>query len=218
MEHRSLSIADQVFEKIENDILTNVYEPGEIVTELKLSENLSVSRTPVREALHRLAQERLVEFIPKGVKIVGINLEDIKIIYEMRLRVEGLAVSLACEKATEEQLNEIKEVLDLQEFYCNKPDSDNVKKMDNKFHELVYKASGSAHLYQILYELHKKTGKYRKTSVSDNNRAKCSVEEHRAIYDAIVKRDKVLAEKLAIEHVKNARDSILEKNRRGLWD
>ena len=67
-------------------------------------------------------------------------------------------------------------------------------------------------------ELHKKTGKYRKTSVSDNNRAKCSVEEHRAIYDAIVKRDKVLAEKLAIEHVKNARDSILEKNRRGLWD
>ena len=83
MEHRSLSIADQVFEKIENDILTNVYEPGEIVTELKLSENLSVSRTPVREALHRLEQERLVEFIPKGVKIVGINLEDIKIIYEM---------------------------------------------------------------------------------------------------------------------------------------
>lgn len=209
MENRHISIADQVFEKIENDILTNVYSSGEIVTELKLSETLSVSRTPVREALHRLEQERLVEFIPKGVKIIGINLEDIKIIYEMRLRIEGLSAKLASEKATEEQIQEMKEVLDLQEFYSNKPDSENIKKMDNKFHELVYKASGSAHLFQILYELHKKTGKYRRVSVSKQSRAKLSLAEHRAILDAIISRDSEKAERLAIEHVKNARDSIL---------
>ena len=212
MENRHVSIADQVFEKIENDILTNVYSSGEIVTELKLSETLSVSRTPVREALHRLEQERLVEFIPKGVKIIGINLEDIKIIYEMRLRIEGLSAKLASEKATDEQIKEMKEVLDLQEFYSNKPDSENIKKMDNKFHELVYKASGSAHLYQILYELHKKTGKYRRASVSNHSRAKLSLAEHRAILDAIISRDGEKAERLATEHVKNARDSILNRN------
>lgn len=211
MENRSLSIADQVFEKIENDILTNVYTPGEVVTELGLSEALSVSRTPVREALHRLEQERLVEFIPKGVKIIGINLEDIKIIYEMRLRIEGLAAKLASERATDAQIKEMKDVLELQEFYCHKPDSDNVKKMDNQFHELVYKASGSAHLYHILYELHKKTGKYRRVSVSNKGRAELSVKEHLAILDAIKNRDSEKAEKLTIEHVKNARDSILSR-------
>ena len=211
MEHRHISIAEQVFERIENDILTNVYAPGEIVTELKLSETLSVSRTPVREALHRLEQERLVEFIPKGVRIIGINLEDIKIIYEMRLRIEGLAAGLACKKVTDEQIAEMKETLDLQEFYCNKPDSDNIKKMDNAFHKLIYKASGSAHLYQILYELHKKAGKYRKASVSDQSRAELSLQEHRSIFNAIVERDTEKAERLTMEHVRNARDSILSR-------
>ena len=60
MEHRTVSIADQVFEILEKDILTGVYARGEILTETKLSEKLGVSRTPIREALRRLEQERLV--------------------------------------------------------------------------------------------------------------------------------------------------------------
>ncbi len=212
MEHKNISIADQIFERLENDILTGIYPRGEILTEIKLSEELGVSRTPIREALHRLEQEKLLEFIPKGAKVIGITIEDIKIIYEMRVRIEGLAAALACENASEEQLNSMKEYLDLQEFYCGKPDTDNIKKMDSSFHDMLYKASGSAHLSHILNELHTKTGKYRKVSVSNQSRAALSVKEHRAILEAILDKDANKAEALTIAHVKNAMNNILSRN------
>ena len=60
-EHRSISLADQIFEKLEKDILTGKYAQGETLTETKLSEELGVSRTPVREALRRLSQEKLIK-------------------------------------------------------------------------------------------------------------------------------------------------------------
>ena len=71
------SLADQVFEKLENDIVFGEYKRGEILTELKLAENLGVSRTPIREALRRLEQERLIEDIGKGSRVVGITREDV---------------------------------------------------------------------------------------------------------------------------------------------
>ena len=65
-EFRTMSLADQVFEKLENDIILGVYQRGEILTELKLVELLGVSRTPIREALRRLEMERLIEDSGKG--------------------------------------------------------------------------------------------------------------------------------------------------------
>ena len=89
MEHRMISIADQVFEELERRILSGNYERGEVLTELRLSEELSVSRTPIREALKRLAQERIIELTSKGARVIGITREDIEDICEIRLRLEG---------------------------------------------------------------------------------------------------------------------------------
>ena len=61
LDHRTVSLADQIFEQLENDILSGKFERGEILTETKLSESMGVSRTPVREALRRLEQEHLIE-------------------------------------------------------------------------------------------------------------------------------------------------------------
>ena len=71
------SLADQVFEKLENDIVNGVYPRGEILTELKLVEQLGVSRTPIREALRRLVQERLIEETGKGSVVLGITTDDL---------------------------------------------------------------------------------------------------------------------------------------------
>ena len=101
MEHRMISIADQVFDELEKDILSGVYERGEMLTEVKLSEQLGVSRTPIREALRRLAQERIIDPTSKGVRVVGITREDIADICEIRLRLEGLAARWAAERATQ---------------------------------------------------------------------------------------------------------------------
>ncbi len=212
MQNKYLSIADQVFEKLENDILTGVYKRGDVLTELGLSDKLGVSRTPIREAVSRLEQEKLVQYIPKGIKVVGISLDDVILIYEMRERIEGMAASLACDNATEEQLNKIKDLLELQEFFIMKDDSYKIKNTDSDFHELLYEASGSVHLSHILSELHKKAGQYRRASVTDKNRAKLSLKEHLAIYESIVSKNKQKAEELTREHVKNAKESIINSS------
>ena len=210
MEHKTVSLADQIFEQLEHEILTGVYSRGETFTEISLSEKLGVSRTPIREAIRRLEQERIVEITSKGACVVGISEKDIMDMYEIRVRTEGLAARMAAENITEEGKKELLEIVELQEFYTEKGDADNIKNMDSKFHKALYKLSGSTVLFHTLYPLHKKVMKYRKASVQNSSRAKNSSGEHREICNAIAAGNGVLAEELTVKHVKNARDHILK--------
>lgn len=211
IEHKTFSLADQVFDRLEADILSGKYKRGEFLTELKLSQSLGVSRTPVREALRRLAGEHIIEESPKGAVVVGLTSDDIDDIYALRKEIEGMAVARAAERITDEEIEKLKELIDLQEFYANKNDADHIKAMDNQFHQFLYRFSGSAVIYDTLMPLHKKTQKYRKASVENRIRAEQSLKEHRAILDALIKRDKKLAKEKTVEHIKNAYDSIKEK-------
>ena len=84
---KTASLADQVFEKLENDIIQGIYPKGEILTELKLVEQLGVSRTPIREALRRLEQERLIADAGKGSRVLGITEDDLLDIRSERAHV-----------------------------------------------------------------------------------------------------------------------------------
>ena len=211
LEHKTISLAEQVFERLENDILTGKYQRGEILTELKLVTDLGVSRTPVREALHRLEQEHIIEITPKGILILGVTEQDLKDIFAIRLRIEGLASAFAAENMNAEQLAELKEALELQEFYVSKRDPEHIKKMDSRFHQLIYRYCGSAVLNDTLLPLHKKVQKYRRASVENNSRAQDSAHEHRAIFEAIEAKNAELAEKCTTEHIANAANHILKK-------
>lgn len=211
IEHKTISLADQVFEHLENDILSGKYQRGESLTESKLSVELGVSRTPIREALRRLEQEHLIEEAPKGMIVVGIGEKDLEDIFMIRSALEGKAAEMAAQNHTPEQLATVMEALEFQEFYLDKHDPDRIKSMDSLFHETIYKMSGSATFYDVLVPLHKKILKYRRASVSNTSRAAASVAEHRAIYEAIAKRDSALASKLTIEHLHNAYDHMKKK-------
>ena len=211
LEHKTISLAEQVFERLENDILTGKYQRGAVLTELKLVTDLGVSRTPVREALHRLEQEHIIEITPKGILILGVTEQDLEDIFAIRLRIEGLASAFAAENMTDEQLAELKETLELQEFYVNKQDPEHIKKMDSRFHQLIYYYCGSAVLNDTLLPLHKKVQKYRRASVEDHSRAHESACEHRAIFEAIEARNAALADKCTTEHIQNAAQHILKK-------
>ena len=211
MEHKMISMAEQVLEKLERDIRSGWYERDEVLTEMKLSEQLHVSRTPIREALRRLEQEHIIEPTSKGMKVVGINREDISDICEIRLRLEGLAARWAAERANEAGIRSLRETLDLQEFYTQKQDPDSIKNADSQFHQTIYALCGSHSMQDTLEPLHRKLLKYRRVSVSAQSRAQKSLDEHRAIYEAIAAHDGEKAEKLTIAHVQNARDSILKR-------
>ena len=211
LEHKTISLAEQVFERLESEILTGKYPRGEVLTELRLVSDLGVSRTPVREALHRLEQEHIIEMTSRGIVILGVTEQDLADIFAVRLQIEGMASYHAAVKISEEELNELRETLELQEFYVTKRDPDRIKTMDSKFHQLIYRFCGSTVLFDTLMPLHKKVQKYRRASVENNDRAQQSAKEHRAIYEAIAAKDAEKASQYMVEHIANASKHILNK-------
>ena len=211
IEHRTISLAEQVFDRLETEILSGKYTPGEILTEMKLVSDLGVSRTPIREALRRLEQEHIIEVTQKGILVLGVSQKDLEDILEIRIRIEGLAAGMAAARITDEELAELRETIELQEFYVPKRDADRINGMDSKFHLLIYRFSGSTPLYDTLMPLHKKVLKYRKASVENEIRSTHSSQEHRAIFEAIAAHDSELAEARMRAHIANAKDYIHNK-------
>lgn len=208
-EKKTQSMADHVFSEIENAILGGTFKKGELLTELKLCELFGVSRTPVREALMRLKQEGLVKESGKGVLVLGIDEADIEDIYEVRLRIEGLACARCAAGITEDELKQLKEVLELGEFYTVKGAADNIRNLDSEFHRLIFSFCGSRVLETLLMELHRKVKLSRRVSVENPNRAAEAAKEHRAIYEAIAAHDSARAEELTVLHITNAKKNIL---------
>ena len=208
---KSISLADQVFEKLESDIISGVYPRGEVLTELKLVEQLNVSRTPIREALRRLEQERLIRDSGKGSVVLGITLEDLEDIMDIRLCCEGLAAYHAAENRTEEDIRRLRHLTELQDFYFEKGDYDRLREIDDEFHESIYEISGRTVLMDTLRPLHRKTQRYRRSSYSIPDRRKKSINEHKAICDAICAQDAELAERLVSQHIANAKTIMIER-------
>ena len=115
-------------------------------------------------------------------------------------------------KLTEIERYELKEALELQEFYLEKQNAEQIKYMDNMFHKTLYKLSGSMTFFDVLVPLHKKVQKYRKASLESKSRAAASVKEHRKVYEAIVAGDAKQAAEYAKQHVENAYNHIKGKD------
>lgn len=206
---KTTSLADQVFEKLENDIIQGVYPRGEILTELKLVDQLGVSRTPIRDALRRLEQERLIEDTGKGSRVVGITEEDLEDIMNIRQRIEGLAAYYAAKNMTPEGLAELTHLVDLQDFYYDKGDAEQLRQVDEQFHDLICYLSKRTVIMDTLIPLHRKTRRYRRISMEDWSRTVNTRKEHKAIFDAMASGDADLAESLMARHIENAKKHML---------
>ncbi len=204
------SLEAKVYNELQDAILSGVFQKGEALTEIALSEKLGVSRTPVRSAIGRLSEEGLVEVVPnRGAVVVGITKEDIIDIYRIRMRLEGLASAMAAEKITEEDKKALLENLELSEFYMQKHDTEHSKELDTLFHKTIYKASGSRLTEKILTDLHRNTKAYRKISLTMPGRLENSAKEHREILNAILSGNAEEADRLTFLHVEHALANML---------
>lgn len=208
-EYKTVSLADQVFERLENDIIMGTIPRGEILTELKLVERLGVSRTPIREALRRLEQERLIADTGKGSLVLGITEDDLIDIMNIREQVEGLASYYATVNMTPEGLKELTHIVDLQEFYFNKGDTERLRQVDDQFHDTICLLSRRTVITDTLVPLMRKTRRYRRISMEDPQRIIRTQAEHRGIFDAIASGNADLARKLSTEHIANAKDHMI---------
>ena len=209
---KSTSLADQVFEKLENDIIQGVYKRGELLTELKLVEQLGVSRTPIREALRRLEQERLIEDTGKGSRVLGITMEDLEDIMNIRQRIEGLAAYYATVNLTEDGLKELSHIVDLQEFYFSKQDKEHLRQVDDAFHDMICSLSKRSVISDTLTPLMRKTRRYRRVAIDNWERTTNTMNEHRKMYEAIASGNAELAEKLATAHIVSAKEHMIGGN------
>lgn len=205
----SSSLRARVFSALESDIINGEYKAGDSLSELSLSKKYNVSRTPVREALMQLELEGLVELTPnKGAVVVGISEKDVEDIYTIRMHIEGLAARLCADNITDSELRELEELTDLQEFYLSRGDFDSLRELDSRFHSIIFESCRSKPLRFMLSSFHNYTQRARTISVKTDGRAEKTVAEHRAILEALRKRDGALAEKLTTEHIAHAKESI----------
>ena len=207
---KSTSLADQVFDKLENDIIQGVYPKGDILTELKLVEQLGVSRTPIRDALRRLEQERLIADTGKGSLVLGITDDDLLDIMNIRERIEGLVAYYAALNITPEGVAELKHLTDLQDFYYSKHDAEHLRQVDDEFHDAICRLSNRTVISDTLTPLHRKTRRYRRLAMEDWNRTTQTTKEHYAISQAIIAGDAPMAKHLMKEHILHAKEHMIK--------
>ena len=207
----NFTVAEDVFNKIEELILSGNLKKGEVISENMFSNIFNVSRTPVREAIKRLEQENLVGYdTHKNLKVLGVSKQDIIDIYDIRLKIEPYCVSLAFDNATESEVNALIEMIELQLYYASHNKIEEVKKIDGEFHSKLFALSGSKIYGEILTNLHRKLKRFRKGSFEREDRLIVAVNEHMQIAKAFKTGDKTAAVNLTKLHVENARDNILQ--------
>ncbi|MBS6280352.1 MAG: GntR family transcriptional regulator [Lachnospiraceae bacterium] len=211
-EYQDQSLRGKVFQRLREDILSGVYQENDELREVSIGEELGVSRTPVREALRQLELEGLVTIVPnKGAYVKGITKKDVHDIYKIRSLLEGLCAKWATEHITDQQIEELEEIVLLSEFHLKKQGQGKAKQvsdLDGKFHKVLYEASNSRILEHVLSDFHKYVKMARTMSVGEKERAEKSIDEHRAILEAIRKKDANLAEQLANQHIMNVMENL----------
>lgn len=203
-------LREVVFESLREAIIQGRLRPGERLMELQLAEELGVSRTPVREAIRKLELEGFVVMMPrKGAYVAGITDKDITEVFEVRAALESLAAGLACDRITDEELEQLeRSVVQISEL-AEQANLDGLVQEDAEFHEIIYRASRNKRLILILTNLQEQIQRFRLTTLSRPGRTRKALDEHRQIVEAISERNVELAQRLAWEHIENAENSLL---------
>ncbi|WP_035791734.1 GntR family transcriptional regulator [Butyrivibrio sp. AE3006] len=204
------SLRGRVFNRIRDDILNGKYSDGEELKEVAIGKELGVSRTPVREALRQLELEGLVQIIPnKGAYVVGISVEDIHDIYMIRSKLEGLCARWACDNITDEQMEELEEIVYLADFHESKGHLEQLAELDNRFHTILYESCNSKMLEHLLKDYHQYVWRIRQKTLSGKRGKDCN-NEHRAIMEAIRDKNPDKAEEFANRHMRSAYDNMVK--------
>lgn len=204
------SLTDRIYQLLKDNIVRHRLEPGARLLDYEIADSLKVSRTPVREAISKLGAEGLVDIIPRrGAFVINLSTNDIKDIYEVREALEVLAIRLGIPLLSDEGLLELEEIMD---EYGTALDGETYLacfELDRKFHDQLVKLSGNAKLVEMYMQLGGNIQTTRWRHCQDGYRQRLSFEQHRAILDAVRKRDVDLAVKLVGDHINSVKRDLL---------
>ena len=197
-----LPLRDVVFKTLREAILKGNLAPGERLMEIQLANQLGVSRTPIREAIRKLELEGLVIMIPRrGAEVARITEKDLRDVLEVRASLEELAIGLACERITDEEIGELRRALENFREVLREGDVTKIAESDVDFHDIIFSATQNARLIQIVNNLREQMYRYRLEYLKDYTTHDRLYKEHQQITDAVSDRDKERARKLIVEHI-----------------
>jgi DNA-binding GntR family transcriptional regulator len=208
---RRESRVDQAYAEIRRRILDNHYAPGHQVLEQELAADLGMSRTPVREALVRLQNERFVQLIPRhGMRVVPLSIQELRDVYEVLTSLELTAIDrLARLDLEDESLATIEKAIDEMDHAARKKDVDAWAKADERFHRMLVALCGNQRLATMVEMLWEQGHRARMTTVRLRASLEQSNREHRAVLDAIRERDWRQARTRHAKHRERAMTEIL---------
>lgn len=210
-----LPLRDVVFNTLRQAILTGELKPGERLMEIHLANRLGVSRTPIREAIRKLELEGLVIMIPRrGAEVAQISEKSLKDVLEVRRALDALCAELACDRISEEELQRLKEACTEFEKATVTRNAKVIAKADVALHDIIVQATNNNRLITLVNNLSEQMYRYRFEYIKDESQHKRLVEEHRIIYEGLVKRDKQAASTAAKVHIDNQEISIMHQIRK----
>jgi GntR family transcriptional regulator, rspAB operon transcriptional repressor len=182
----SPTIRRKVYKYVREAILSGEIGPNERLIEAKIAAEIGTSRTPVREALHSLEIEGLVESLPRiGYMVKAISDQEVVELWEIRFLIEGLAARWAMEKAGDRLIRELKKNIESSEKLVARGDISTIADVDAQFHEIIARLSGGKRLLELSQTLRRHALRYRIESMYLPNTALRAIEGHRAILNAI---------------------------------
>lgn len=212
-------LGQDVFEYLKQAIIDETIEPGSRLVETKIAKMLGISRTPLREALHKLEREEWIEKIPSGgFQVVVLTRDDIEQTFGIRSVLEAYAARLAAENFTkkdivplEKKMKEFQKLVEKQEKNWDKKDYDKLQNINTQFHDLLYDLSQNPKLIKMINQLRAHISRFRKMILKQEGSATESFEDHAKMLIAIKKGDGEAVERLVKAHILKGKDVVLNQ-------
>lgn len=204
-----LPLRDVVFRTLREAILKGELKPGERLMELQLASKLGVSRTPIREAIRMLEQEGLAVTLPrKGAEVAKMTEKDMEDVLQIRESLDELAVQVACDKITRQQLADLELVMENFEHAVQVGDLSKIVEYDVAFHDMIYEATDNSKLVAILSNLREQIYRYRVEYLKEKHNYPTLVKEHKEIVTALKHRDKDSVTEAMRDHIRNQAEAV----------
>lgn len=205
------SLGEHVFDSLKQAIIKGNMSPGEWLVESHIAETLGISRTPVREAIHKLERERLIERQPRGgFTVLGLNRDDIEETFGIRAVLEGYAARLAAIKHDKEELESLESKIEEFEKCLENKQLNKLTQINTEFHDLLYALSKSPKLIHLINSLRDQIFRFRQMILKEAKMAKVSNEDHKQMLKFIRRRDANGVELLVRDHILRGQEVVLK--------
>lgn len=201
-----------VFENLKHAIVRGDFSPGNRLVESRIAEAMGISRTPVREAIHKLEREGLIKKLPQGgFYVLNLSREEVEETFGIRSVLESYAARLAATKHKKEELEPLEEKIEEFQYHLNRGEIEALPQINTEFHALLYAMSRSPRLIKMINDLKDQIYRFRRIILKIEMMAKTSNDDHRQMLSAMKKRDADRVEMLVKQHILRGQKIVLKE-------